>query len=111
MAIRSWCAEHDLAEIQATADAAGIGNSRYNVPSEVIAHPQLTARDRWRPVDTPNGTISALLPPPVISDFTHPMAPVPGLGEHTDAILAELGFDDDGVATLRSDGAIGPAYH
>lgn len=111
VAIRSWCAEHDLAEIQATADAAGIGNSRYNVPSEVIAHPQLTARDRWRPVDTPNGTISALLPPPVISDFTHPMAPVPGLGEHTDAILAELGFDDDGVATLRSDGAIGPAYH
>ena len=62
-AIETWCAQHDLADIQKTADAAGIGNSRYNLPSEVVAHPQLQARDRWRPVDTPNGRISALLPP------------------------------------------------
>ena len=47
-AIGSWCAQHDLAEIQKIADAAGIGNSRYNLPSEVVVHPQLTARDRWR---------------------------------------------------------------
>ncbi len=69
-AIESWCAQHDLADIQETADRAGIGNSRYNLPSEVIAHPHLKARDRWREVGTPpNGTISALLPPPVISGF------------------------------------------
>ena len=43
------------------------GNSRYNRPSEVIAHPHLMARDRWRSVDTPVGKISALRPPPVIS--------------------------------------------
>ncbi len=40
-AIESWCAQHDLDDIQRTADAAGIGNSRYNKPSEVIAHPHL----------------------------------------------------------------------
>ncbi|MGQ9348585.1 CaiB/BaiF CoA transferase family protein [Mycolicibacterium gilvum] len=52
-AIGAWCARHDLAEIQDKADRAGIGNSRYNLPSEVIAHPHLVARDRWRTVATP----------------------------------------------------------
>ena len=109
-AIETWCGQHDLADIQKTADAAGIGNSRYNVPSEVVAHPQLQARDRWRPVDTPNGQISALLPPPVITGFEQPMGAVPGLGEHTDAVLAELGLSPDDVAALRDQGAIGPSY-
>ena len=38
-------------------------------PSEVVVHPQLTARDRWRTVDTPKGDIQALLPPPVIAGY------------------------------------------
>ena len=70
----------------------------------------MQARDRWRPVDTPNGQISALLPPPVITGFEQPMGAVPGLGEHTDAVLAELGLSDDDVAALRDQGAIGPSY-
>jgi itaconate CoA-transferase len=109
-AIGSWCAQHDLAHIQKTADNAGIGNSRYNVPSEVVAHPQLAARDRWRQVGTPKGEISALLPPPVISGYEPAMGPVPGLGEHTDAVLAELGYGDDAIAGLHTHGAIGPSY-
>jgi crotonobetainyl-CoA:carnitine CoA-transferase CaiB-like acyl-CoA transferase len=109
-AIESWCAQHDLDHIQDTADRAGIGNSRYNLPSEVIAHPHLRARDRWREVTTPNGPIEALLPPPVISDFEMGMGAVPGLGEHTDALLRELGYSADDVAEMRSAGAIGPAY-
>jgi itaconate CoA-transferase len=109
-AIGSWCAQHDLAEIQKIADDAGIGNSRYNVPSEVVAHPQLTARDRWRTVATPRGDIRALRPPPVISGFEQPMGAVPGLGEHTDAVLGELGLTPEDLAQLRADGVIGPAY-
>lgn len=109
-AIGSWCARHDLADIQTIADAAGIGNSRYNVPSEVVAHPQLAARDRWRTVATPHGDIQALRPPPVISGFEQPMEAVPGLGQHTDAVLGELGFTPEELARLRADGAIGPAY-
>lgn len=109
-AIETWCAEHDLVDIQKTADAAGIGNSRYNLPSEVVAHPQLAARDRWRAVGSPKGAIPALLPPPVISGFEAPMGAVPGLGEHTDAVLEELGLSADDIARLRDEGAIGPAY-
>jgi itaconate CoA-transferase len=109
-AIGSWCAQHDLVHIQKTADAAGIGNARYNTVSEVLIHPQLSARDRWRRVDTPNGPIPALLPPPVISGYDPPMGAVPGLGQHTDSLLAELGFGDDDIARLHERGTIGPAY-
>jgi itaconate CoA-transferase len=35
---------------------------------------------------------------------------VPGLGEHTDAVLGELGFSADAISRLRADGVIGPAY-
>lgn len=109
-AIASWCNQRDLADIQITADAAGIGNSRYNLPSEVVAHPQLTARDRWRQVGSSKGDFPSLLPPPVIAGFDPPMGAVPGLGEHTDAVLRELGFSPDEVARLRDEGAIGPTY-
>jgi crotonobetainyl-CoA:carnitine CoA-transferase CaiB-like acyl-CoA transferase len=108
-AVGSWCSRHDLADIQQRADDAGIGNSRYNRPSEVVAHPHLIARDRWRPVQTPGGEITALLPPPVIEGFEQPMGAVPGLGEHTDAILIEFGWSDREIAALRDQGAIGPA--
>jgi crotonobetainyl-CoA:carnitine CoA-transferase CaiB-like acyl-CoA transferase len=106
-AIGSWCATNDLADIQKIADDAGIGNSRYNRPSEVLVHPQLSERDRWRRVDTPAGPIDAILPPPIIDGFEFPMGAVPGLGQHTDAVLAELGFTSQEIAGLRERGAIG----
>jgi crotonobetainyl-CoA:carnitine CoA-transferase CaiB-like acyl-CoA transferase len=46
----------------------------------------------------------------VITGFEAPMTAVPGLGEHTDAVLGELGFTADEIARLRDEGAIGPAY-
>ncbi|MEV0248151.1 CaiB/BaiF CoA-transferase family protein [Nocardia sp. NPDC050712] len=109
-AIGEWCAQHELAEIQKTADAAGIGNSRYNLPSEVLDHPQLVERDRWRTIDTPAGPIPSLLPPAIVAGYTPPMGAVPGLGQHTDAVLAECGCGSAEIADLRAQGAIGPAY-
>ena len=109
-AIESWCARRDLDDIQRIADAAGIGNSRFNTPGEVVNHRHLTARDRWRPVDTPHGEIAALLPPPVITGLELGMGAVPGLGEHTDTVLAEIGYSETEVAALRDVGAIGPQF-
>ena len=104
--IGTWCAGHDLSHVQQIADQAGIGNARYNLPSEVLVHPQLLDRDRWRQVVTPGGLTQAVLPPPVITGFEPPMGAVPGLGEHTEAVLAEIGLTDAEVATLRSDGVV-----
>jgi len=50
-----------------------------------------------------------LRPPPVISGFEQPMGAVPGLGEHTDAVLAELGLTAEEIGRLRADEVIGPA--
>ncbi|MEU1511404.1 CaiB/BaiF CoA-transferase family protein [Streptomyces sp. NPDC005811] len=105
--ITAWCGRHDLADVQDRADEAGIGNARYNTPREVLAHPQLAARDRWREIDTPAGPVPALLPPPVIDGFDPPMGAVPALGEHTDAVLAELGLSEGEIAALRERGAVG----
>ncbi len=105
-AIESWCGRNDLVEVQKVADAAGIGNARYNLPSEVLEHPQLSTRDRWRTVQTAAGPIRAILPPPIIEGYEQPMGPVPGLGEHTDAVLAELGLSGNEIGRLRERGVV-----
>lgn len=107
-AVAAWCATRELAEVRATADRAGIGNARYNSPGDVLAHPHLAARDRWRLVDSPVGPLTALLPPPVVADHPPRMGAVPALGEHTDDVLAELGLDAAEIGALRADAVIGP---
>ncbi|ARP84278.1 CoA transferase [Bordetella genomosp. 8] len=79
-------------------DGAGIANARMNTMHDVWAHPQLRARDRWRQVDAPGGAIAALLPPGMPAR----MDAVPALGQHTDAILDELGYDAAAIARLRA---------
>ncbi|NKY25256.1 CaiB/BaiF CoA transferase family protein [Nocardia gamkensis] len=106
-AIAAWCLRHDLARIQKIADDAGIGNSCYHRPTEVLDHPQLTERDRWRSIETPAGPIPSLLPPAILAGFEPPMGPVPGLGAHTDAVLTELGCTAMDIEALRDAGVIG----
>jgi len=93
-------------EVVARLDAAQIANARVNAMRDVWAHPQLAARGRWRDVETPAGTIPALLPPGSWEHGEPRMGPVPALGEHTDAILRELGLPVERIAALRAAGAI-----
>ncbi|NDV07734.1 CoA transferase [Rhodococcus sp. IEGM 248] len=88
--VGAWCAEHTLAEIQKTADAAGIGNARLNSVRDLAEHPQLVERGRWREVGTPSGPVPALLPPAVADGWPVRSGAVPALGAHTDAIRAEF---------------------
>ncbi|HEV7470524.1 MAG: formyl-CoA transferase [Pseudonocardia sp.] len=99
--LAAWCRTLPLAELQAKADTAGIGNARFNTPAEVVEHPHLTARDRWREVETPGGPIPALLPPPVYEGRELGMGPVPGLGEHTDTVLSGIGLTPGEIMDLR----------
>ena len=93
-------------EVIARLDAAGIANSRMNDMAGVWDHPQLRARDRWVDIGSPAGALPALLPPGRTAAFAPRMDPVPDVGEHTLAILSELGLDGDELATLEKAGAI-----
>jgi itaconate CoA-transferase len=87
-------------------DDAQIGNARMNAMHEVWDHAQLRARGRWTDVDTPAGKIKAMLPPGMPENFEPRMDPIPAIGQHTDAILAELGYDKTAIAGLRAGGVI-----
>ena len=73
-------------------DMAQIANARMNTMADLWAHPQLLARGRWTTVQSPAGDLPALLPPGKQSAFDYRMDAIPKVGEHTEAILKELGI-------------------
>jgi len=87
-------------------DAAGIANGRLSDMDGVWNHEQLRARGRWVPVNTEKGRIEALLPPANVSGVEPVMGDVPALGQHTEAVLAELGYGAAAIAELHAAGAI-----
>jgi itaconate CoA-transferase len=93
-------------QVIARLDEAQIANARMNDMHAVWKHPQLEARGRWTQVGTPTGPVPALLPPGETDAFAPRMDAVPALGQHTDSILAELGWSTTGIEALRSDKAI-----
>ena len=93
-------------EIVARLEGAQIANARMNTMQEFLEHPQLAARKRWREIDSPVGKLSALIPPADLEGTETVMGPVPSLGQHTDDILNEIGFDAPTLAAWRQRGVI-----
>jgi crotonobetainyl-CoA:carnitine CoA-transferase CaiB-like acyl-CoA transferase len=95
-----------LADVTRLLDDAQIANGQMKTIQQFLEHPQLTSRGRWRTVDSPVGILPALIPPVSMTDTEAVMNPIPALGEHTAAILAELGFDQATVAGWRARGVV-----
>jgi crotonobetainyl-CoA:carnitine CoA-transferase CaiB-like acyl-CoA transferase len=98
----------DLSSDDAVAklESAGIANARMRTVTDFLDHPQLAARGRWKDVGSPVGPLRALLPPGIPEDAEPAMAPIPSVGEHTDEILEELGYDKETVNALRRQAAV-----
>jgi itaconate CoA-transferase len=94
------------AEIVARLETAHIANARMNTVQEFVEHPQLAARNRWTAVDSPVGRIPALLPPVTMENVEVVMNEIPALGQHTNTILGELGFDAQTIARWRQESVI-----
>ncbi|MEL3949116.1 MULTISPECIES: CaiB/BaiF CoA transferase family protein [Streptomyces] len=107
-AIQARFADLDGAAAAALLDAANIANAGVNSVPDFLDHPALTERGRWHDVGLPGTApgIQALVPPADLSGVSPRMDPVPGVGEHTESILAELGRKAADIEQLRAEGVI-----
>jgi len=77
-------------------------------PQEVIDDPQLRANDIIVPLEGAGGKLTSTISSPI---QLHGVAKIPArrapnLGEHTEEILRDLGFDADSIEGLRASGAV-----
>lgn len=94
------------AEVVSRLDEAQIANAAVNQVADLWSHPQLHARQRFCSIGSPAGPLQALLPPATSNDYDCRMDPVPGLGEHSETILRELGRSDADIKALRQGNVI-----
>jgi len=99
-------APFSAAQIIERLEAAQIANAQANTMQDVWAHPQLRARERWTEVGTGAGVIPALWPPGMPREWDPRMDAVPTLGQHTDSILAEVGYDAAAIEGFRNQGVV-----
>ncbi|MCK8663565.1 CoA transferase [Pseudomonas azerbaijanoccidens] len=99
-------AQLDAATVIERLDAAKIANAQVNDMSGVWEHPQLKARGRWTEVASPAGILPTLLPPASNNTFSPRMAAVPGLGQHSNSLLAELGYSAMDIQGLSETGIV-----
>ena len=85
---RAWT----TTELDARLAEAGVPAAQIKQLADVVEHPQLRSRDRWRPVETEFARVDALLPPATFGDVEARMGPVPALGQHSRALLLEAGL-------------------
>ena len=87
-------------------EVAGIANAQVNTMADLWTHPQLAARQRWTEVSTPVGPVPALLPPGAPDEAHVRMDAIPAVGQHSEAILRELGLSAADIEQLKHDKAI-----
>ncbi len=104
--IESALGSLSTADVVARLEAAGIAYARMNSVAEYLAHPQLVERDCVREIGSPVGPLRAALPPVRMEGVAPALGDVPALGQHTDAILGELGIDRATIAKWRTEGVI-----
>jgi len=86
-AVAAWPAGELLRRL----DAARIAHASMREVADVLSHPALAGR--WTTIDAGDQAVEVLPPPARHGGFGPAMGPVPRLGEHTKAVLAELGLN------------------
>ncbi|HEY9498387.1 MAG TPA: CaiB/BaiF CoA-transferase family protein [Terrimesophilobacter sp.] len=83
-------ARFTLSESIDVLEDAQIASAQLRTMSDFAEHPQLKARNRWRDIDSPVGTLSVLLPPVTSTNMEPVMGAVPSIGQHTESIRREF---------------------
>ncbi len=107
--MQQWCSGKTKAEALAALEAAKLPAAPLNSPQEVLDDPHVAAMGYLKRVPFPG----ASKPVPLIeTPFRLSATPgsirrrAPLLGEHTDEVLAEIGYQTSEIAALRRDGII-----
>jgi crotonobetainyl-CoA:carnitine CoA-transferase CaiB-like acyl-CoA transferase len=90
--IEARFSEMTRADVIARLERADIPTGAVNDVPDVVAHPQLTSRGRWREVSVGGASARALIPPHNLQGAMPRMDAVPALGQHTAEVLRELGY-------------------
>ncbi|MCS6801198.1 MAG: CaiB/BaiF CoA-transferase family protein [Chloroflexota bacterium] len=104
--IEHYFAALSVEEVERRLEEADIPFGRVNDLAGVWEHPQLRARHRFATVGSPVGEIEVMRHPINARGAEAQALPVPALGEHTDEILAEIGFSSEERAALRQQGVV-----
>jgi crotonobetainyl-CoA:carnitine CoA-transferase CaiB-like acyl-CoA transferase len=104
-----WCAGHTTDEALAALGRARIPAGPVLTPQQALEHEQVVAGGYLQPVGHPDSPVPIPIAAP---PFLLGGAPAsirrrpPRLGEHTDEVLGELGYDAAAIAALRADGVV-----
>jgi crotonobetainyl-CoA:carnitine CoA-transferase CaiB-like acyl-CoA transferase len=102
----NWCAERTRDEAVAELERARIPCGPVHLLQEVLDDPQVRARELLVESEFPGGSRSLPLAPPAVRLSGTPgqvRRRAPALGEHTDEVLAELGFSPEEITTFRNE--------
>jgi crotonobetainyl-CoA:carnitine CoA-transferase CaiB-like acyl-CoA transferase len=106
--LRSAFAARSRADLIAALDKVGVPCGAINSVPEVFEDPQVKARGMLKHVPHPSGVRVPQVSTPMRFSQT-PLVDVaapPTLGQHTDTVLGELGYDDNAIAALRASGVV-----
>ncbi|KQP29742.1 carnitine dehydratase [Methylobacterium sp. Leaf104] len=107
-AIAAWSGSRSIAEALAALEAAQVPAGRIYSVADIVADPHYQARDMILATELPGGT--AVKMPGIVPKLSGTPGEVrwsgPALGAHTDAVLADLGYDAAAIAALRNTGAV-----
>ena len=106
--ISDWSAARTVEEALAALDAADVPAGRIYSVADIVADPHYQARAMILSADLPGGQQVKM--PGIVPKLSETPGEVrwqgPALGEHTDAVLGDLGLDAEGIARLRATGAV-----
>jgi formyl-CoA transferase len=103
-AIEAWTQSRTVADVLAALGQASVPAGRVYTAKDIVEDPHYRARDMILKQQTRDG--HEIEVPGIVPKLTgtpgQVRSPAPGLGDDTDAVLAELGLDDESIAQLRN---------
>jgi benzylsuccinate CoA-transferase BbsF subunit len=107
-ALERWTSAQDAGAVTARLRAAGVEATAVRSAMDVARDPHVEARGFVEPIEHPSHGRRPYAGPPwrIEGAPVEPHRPAPRLGEHTEAVLAELGYSPDAIAELARSGAL-----